>query len=138
MATKKKEQPTALAEPELEVVTREQLTTRCAEVCPDPMESTLPTPWPPEPMMDRPGVASLAPNTAVHGTGPDLTMTVTGTDFKPYSVIVFNGGDEVTTYISPTQLSTGVKPSLVGAAIAVPVQVRNGSQISNSKPFTFT
>ena len=125
-------------QPEVHAVEPQSLTFKCLEICPDPIPCVLPPGFPAEPMMDRPGVSSLAPNTAVHGTGPDLTMTVTGTDFKPYSIIVFNGGDEVTTYISSTQLSTGVKPSLVGLPIAVPVQVRNGSQLSNSVSFTFT
>jgi IPT/TIG domain len=65
-------------------------------------------------------------------------MTVTGTGFAPYSKIVFNGGDEVTTFVSETELSTIIKPSLAGAAIAVPVTVRNGTKVSNMVQFTFT
>ena len=85
----------------------------------------------------NPTIASLDPNTAQMGAA-DLTMTVNGTGFTPTSIIVFNGGDEPTTYISATQVSTGIKPSLVGAAVAVPVEVRNDTKTSNAVNFTFT
>ena len=85
----------------------------------------------------NPTIASLDPSTAQMGAA-DLTMTVNGTGFTPTSIIVFNGGDEPTTYVSATQVSTGVKPSTVGAAVAVPVKVRNGAKDSNAVDFTFT
>jgi hypothetical protein len=84
-----------------------------------------------------PTITSLNPNTAVIG-GADLVMTVTGTNFLPNSTIFFNNGAERTTYISPTQVSTGVKPSLAGVAGAYPVEVSNIIHKSNSLDFTFT
>jgi hypothetical protein len=68
----------------------------------------------------------------------DVEMTVAGTGFTHYSQIVFNGGDEITNYVSDTELTTTVKPSLVSTAIAVPVAVRNGGKVSNEMTFTFT
>lgn len=80
----------------------------------------------------------LSPNTAVHG-GAQFTLTVTGTGFVPNATfIIFNGGVEATTYISPTQVSTIVKPALVSIPIVVPVQVSNGIVKSDPLNFTFT
>jgi len=86
-----------------------------------------------------PTLASISPNTAVKG-GADLTMTCTGTGYVAgVTRIVFNGGDEPTTFISATQVSTVVKPSTVTVAGAYPVLVRNGAQISTTpRTFTFT
>jgi hypothetical protein len=85
-----------------------------------------------------PTIVSLTPNTAVVG-GPDLEMTVTGTGFDESSVIDFNGSDERTTYISPTSVSTTVKPSLASGASTVNIKVRSGEYgYSNALPFTFT
>jgi hypothetical protein len=84
-----------------------------------------------------PEVNELAPDTAVSG-GPDVTMIVDGTGFTADSVIVFDGHDEPTTFISDTQVSTGVKPSLFVVPAECPVSVRNGAQSSNELTFTFT
>jgi hypothetical protein len=85
-----------------------------------------------------PTVSALTPNTAASLVGVDLTMTVTGTGFNQLSRIVFNGNDEPTNYISPTSLSTIVKPSMFAVPAVVPVGVRNGSTMSNTQNFTFT
>ena len=65
-------------------------------------------------------------------------MTVIGTGFTQNSMIVFNEGDEVTTYVDHNNLTTTVKPSLVSAAIQVPVQVREGQETSAPLMFEFT
>jgi hypothetical protein len=93
---------------------------------------------PPVVIPDHPVVTSLEPNTAVAGSAPDITMVVNGTGFDKTSVITFNGLDEPTTLISPTQVSTGVKPSLFVVPATCPVAVRNGRRTSNQMPFTFT
>jgi hypothetical protein len=85
-----------------------------------------------------PTVSSLSPDTAVAGNADDITMTVNGSGFMPGTVIVFNGFDEPTTYISASAVSTGVKPSLFVVPAECPVGVRNGSIKSNEMPFTFT
>lgn len=89
------------------------------------------------PPSQAPVINSLNPNTAVVG-GPDLTMTVIGSGFTSGSVIVWNGGDEPTTFVSATQVSTGVKPSTASGPWSIPVAVRNGDKISNSLAFQFT
>lgn len=89
------------------------------------------------PQPASPTISALTPNTAVLGD-PDVTMVVTGTDFTPQSVIVFNGTDEPIVFISDTEISTVVKPSIDWGAVAAPVSVRNGSLESNELDFTFT
>ena len=84
-----------------------------------------------------PVVDSVEPASAAIGD-PDLELVVIGSGFTADSVIVFNGGDEPTVFHDAMQLSTGVKPSLVSAAVAVPVAVRNGSTMSNEMMFSFT
>ena len=84
-----------------------------------------------------PVLNSLTPATAVAGDATDITMIVDGTGFTAQSTIVFNGFDEPTTIISPTQVSTIVKPSIFGVSTC-PVEVRNGTGTSNSLNFEFT
>lgn len=81
-------------------------------------------------------IDSLDPEEADVGD-PDLTLHVYGTGFTSDCVIVFNGGDEATTFVSDTELTTGVKPSLVGAPIVVPVHVRRGAEQSDALEFEF-
>lgn len=86
-----------------------------------------------------PTISSLVPDTAVHGTDPEFTLLVNGTNFVPGATfIIFNGSVENTTYVSPTQVSTLVKPALVSVPIVVPVQVTNGIVRSDPVDFTFT
>ena len=84
-----------------------------------------------------PVVTSLSPNTAVIG---DVTFDVhvLGTGFTEESVIVFNGIDEPTTFVSNTELTTGVNMPLWTAPASVPVLVRNATVESNPVNFTFT
>ena len=84
-----------------------------------------------------PTLTSISPNTAVIGD-PDVTMTVTGTDFSEQSVITFNGGEEATEFVSDTELTTVVKPSTAGTAGPVPVTVKNSTLESDPLDFTFT
>jgi hypothetical protein len=91
---------------------------------------------PETPVMEPPVITSLEPNTVIMG-GRDLIMRVLGREFTEESVIVFNGGDEPTTFVSENEVSTGVKPSLVSAAIVVPVLIRNADG-QESEPFDFT
>jgi hypothetical protein len=84
-----------------------------------------------------PEVTSLNPNHAIVG-GPEVTMSVVGSGFSPDSVIVFNGGEEPTTFVSPTEVTTMVEPSTAVGPATVPVGVRDGGADSNTLPFTFT
>jgi hypothetical protein len=85
-----------------------------------------------------PTLTSLSPNTAVHGTGADFIMDVNGTGFLASSKIIFNGGEEPTTFVSATKLQTAVRPSLAGAAVVVPVLVRTFTHETAPQNFTFT
>lgn len=69
-----------------------------------------------------PTVTSVSPTSAAIG-GPDFILYLMGNGFTEASVLLFNGGEEVTTYVSPTELSTIVKPSLASIPLVVPVSV---------------
>lgn len=90
----------------------------------------------PDPSPGGAELLSINPVTAVKG-GPDLTLHAIGQGFvKGYHVINFNGGDERTTWVSATELTTVVKPSLVTVApFAAPVRV---SGAEGQKTFNFT
>jgi hypothetical protein len=89
----------------------------------------------PEPV--APTLTALTPNTAVLGSA-DVTMVCTGTGFTPESVINFNTVDEPIVFISDTEISTVVKPSIDWGAVAAPVFVKNGELVSETLDFTFT
>jgi hypothetical protein len=84
-----------------------------------------------------PTVATLTPSSAEIGA-EDFTLVVSGEGFTADSVIVFNIHDEPTTFNADGTLSTGVKPSLWGSPVTVPVSVRNGPAHSQSLDFSFT
>jgi hypothetical protein len=64
---------------------------------------------------------------------------INGSGFTPESVIVFNGFDEPTTLVSPTQVKTGVNMSVWAAPAVVPIMVRSASgALSNAMNFAFT
>jgi hypothetical protein len=85
----------------------------------------------------EPTLTQLSPAEAVIGS-TDFTLVVIGTNFTPTSVIVFNGGVEPTTYVSATELNTGIKPSTASAAATVPVTVQQGSFETAPLDFEFT
>jgi hypothetical protein len=92
---------------------------------------------PPEPL-PQPVLNSINPSSATIG-GPDLTMNVNGSKFVDGSVIVFNNGDEPTTFESVSQLSTVIRPSTALVPGSYPVYVRNpdGQRTDMEKMFTF-
>ena len=87
--------------------------------------------------MPAPTVASLNPDTAECGAA-DLQLIVSGENFNEATKIVFNGYDEPTALLSPTQVRTNVKPSLFAVAATCPVGVRTGGMQSSTLDFTFT
>lgn len=95
-------------------------------------------PEPPPVTLPPPVLNSINPSAAPLG-GVDVTMNVNGSKFVDGAVIVFNGGDEPTTFKSVNQLSTVVKPSLATVEISVPVWVRNpdGQRTEAEKTFSF-
>ena len=85
---------------------------------------------------DAPIITSLDPDTVVLGA-PSFTVRVLGTGFVEDSVIVWNGSDEPTTFVSETEVTTGVNMDTASAAVSVSVAVRNGEALSNEWFFTF-
>lgn len=88
----------------------------------------------PEGESEPPDLLDIDPDAATIGD-PDVTLTCTGENFTPDSVIMFNGGDEATTFVNDTTLTTIVKPSTAGTAGVFPVAVRNA--IGESDPLDF-
>jgi IPT/TIG domain len=70
--------------------------------------------------------------------GADVTMSVIGSGFTAESKIYFNGGEEPTTLVSPTEVTTVVKPSTASGPWTLPVWVQNGSEQSNTLNFSFS
>jgi hypothetical protein len=88
--------------------------------------------------LPAPTLTSLSPNTVALGQ-PDFDIHVMGTGFAEGAVIVWNGGDEPTTRVSETELTTGVNMATAQNAVTLPVLVRNpDDQITEPMDFTFT
>lgn len=87
--------------------------------------------------LPQPTLTSVAPNTAALDDA-DITGIFTGTNFTEDSIIVWNGVDEPTTLISPTQVSTIIKPSVVTSPYTAKAAVRNGAKITATVDFVFT
>jgi IPT/TIG domain len=86
---------------------------------------------------EAPTLSSISPDTAELNSA-DVTMICTGSGFTEDSVINFAGNDEPIVFVSDTEISTVVKPSLPWGAVSVPVLVKNGTAESASLNFTFT
>jgi hypothetical protein len=81
-------------------------------------------------------LASIAPTTIVHGGAP-FTLTATGTNFNPRSVIVFNGVIQATTFVSATSITASIdKTNAVAGTVQVAVQ--DGAFVTPTKPFIYT
>lgn len=84
-----------------------------------------------------PVLTSLNPNTILLGS-PSFDIIVHGSGFTQESVIVFNGFEEPTTYISASEVSTGVNMDVWAAPAVVPVGVVDSrGSLSNTINFTF-
>lgn len=85
-----------------------------------------------------PAVTMLNPSTVKIGD-PAFDIHVHGSGFTPESKILFNGLEEPTTFISATELTTGVNMPLWQAPATVPVAVQNvNGTTSTSMMFEFT
>jgi len=97
----------------------------------------LPPPGVPEPT-EPPTLTSLNPVTAEVGAA-EFTLECIGTNFSPsYSHINFNGGDEITTFIDATKVTTLVRPATASGAAEVPVKVRTLLGETEPQMFSFT
>jgi hypothetical protein len=86
-------------------------------------------------LVPPPTLDSLSPDTAVSGD-PDFVLSCIGSGFTPKTIIKFGDHDEPTTFVSATEVTTGVKPSLFAPAV-VPVRTHNGGLYTDPLDFTF-
>jgi hypothetical protein len=87
-----------------------------------------------------PTVTSLSQTSAAAG-GAAFTLTVNGTNFTPGSVVQWNGTNQITTYVSPTQLTVQITSPDIAAPGSATVSVLNGAPgggTSSSTPVTLT
>jgi hypothetical protein len=99
-----------------------------------------------------PVLNSIFPNSKVSHL-PTFTLTATGSNFNPGSVIVFNGREKHTSYISATELTCQVETNEITlssltvyprdnisrtSGAEVPVVVRNPSPAGDSNSLNFT
>lgn len=83
-----------------------------------------------------PTLTTLTPNTKAKGS-TEFDVVVAGTNFQPWSVVLWNGAPRATTYTSATSLT--VKAPGVISAGSVPVRVSSGADlISNTVTFIYT
>lgn len=96
------------------------------------------TPTPPPEPAPAPTLTSIDPNTAALDSA-DFTLHCYGTNFDAGSVIYFANQTEPTVLVSPTEVTTIVRPSLPWGEVTVDVKVRNADgQETGTQPFTFT
>lgn len=89
-----------------------------------------------------PTTGPISPITGIAG-GPGFTLTVTGTNFVPGSVVDWNTTALATTFKSATQLTAAVPAADIGLGTAgtVPITVKNptpGGGTSNVQTFTIS
>ena len=85
-----------------------------------------------------PTLDSLSPDTATEG-GSAFSMTVNGADFIPGSVVRWNGGDRVTTFVSSAELQADITAADIAVAGNATVTVFNpgpGGGTSTGLSFT--
>ncbi len=85
-----------------------------------------------------PVVGGLAPDSATAG-GPAFTLTVTGSNFIPASVVQWNGAARPTTFVNSGQVQAAIPASDIAAPGTAQVRVVNpapGGGTSNALPFT--
>ncbi|MGH9892088.1 MAG: SBBP repeat-containing protein, partial [bacterium] len=82
-----------------------------------------------------PTLESLLPSSTLAG-GSSLTLTLTGSDFVPGSVALWNGQSRSTTFVSNTTLTTDITSDDIAVAGSAQVAVFNtGGGTSNTLPF---
>jgi len=78
-----------------------------------------------------PTVTSISPTSVTAGSGP-LTLTVNGTNFQSSTTVEVGGADDVTTYVSSTQVTATVEPAQVASGGTYSVIALNGTTTSGS------
>lgn len=83
-----------------------------------------------------PSLASVSPSSATAGSG-NLTITVTGSNFVPGAVLLWNGAERTTTFVDSSHLIVAIPASDVGATGTATLVVNNPGS-SNSSSISFT
>ena len=87
-----------------------------------------------------PAIGYTEPTSIAAGSDA-FSLNVSGSSFVPGAVVVFDGTDLTTEFISATKLHASVPASLVAAARSLDIVVRNGgagAPVSSPSPFTVT
>jgi hypothetical protein len=84
----------------------------------------------------KPEIEALDPDEIETGAA-DTVLHVHGSGFTESSVIHFAGQDEPTSFVSDSEITTGLKPSLWQEAVVVECKVKNGDQESEPVEFEF-
>jgi hypothetical protein len=85
-----------------------------------------------------PTLSSILPTSAINNSGA-FTLSVSGSGFIPASQVQWNGSSRVTTYVSPTQLSSTINAadlSTVGTAAVTVMSPAPGGGTSSGIAFT--
>lgn len=85
-----------------------------------------------------PTLASVSPTSAT-AAGAAFTLTATGTNFSPNSVVQWNGSDRVTTFVSTTQITAAITAADIatgGAAVVKVVSPNPGGGTTAELSFT--
>src|ERR1700752_1383398 len=89
----------------------------------------------------KPSLKSISPTTAQAG-GTAFTLTVTGKNFSPGSLVQWNGNSLVTTFLSTSQMTPQVPASLIAspgtATVVVFTSSPGGGTSATSLTFTIT
>jgi hypothetical protein len=75
--------------------------------------------------LPAPVLTSISPQSAMLGT-PSFTLRVLGSNFDPAAQIIWNGSAEPTTFVSETELTTGVNMETAEVALEIPIAVYSG------------
>lgn len=82
-----------------------------------------------------PTLTSASPASAVAGSG-NFMLTITGSNFVPGAVVLWNGTERSTTFVDPSHLKVAIPASDVAKSGAATLSVNNpGSNNSNSNSF---
>ena len=85
-----------------------------------------------------PTITTISPSSAFV-SGPTFTLTVTGTNFVPGAVVLWNNSDRPTRYVSPTELRATISASDIAALGTARITVINPTpERSQSNPMTFS
>ena len=80
-------------------------------------------------------ISKISPFSAT-APGTAATLNVDGTGFTSSSTIMWNGTAKTTTFVSATQLTAPILATDLSASAVVQVSVKDGTNTSNSMPFT--